>query len=60
MGQRNEPAGMLSVLGPPAIVAIIALGLALIPSEVRTVLIAWTLLSIPVGVLFGHCVRNEN
>jgi hypothetical protein len=31
-----------------------------IPTEVRVVLIVWTLASFPIGVLFGHCVLSED
>jgi hypothetical protein len=30
------------------------------PSEVRVVLTVWTLASFPIGILFGHCVLNED
>jgi hypothetical protein len=60
MGRGDESSGVVSVLGPPAIVAITALLLILMPSEVRVVLTVWTLASFPIGVLFGHCVLSED
>ncbi len=59
MGGQDESPGLVSVLGPPAIVAITALLLAMMPSEVRIALTVWTLASFPIGVLFGHCVLSE-
>ncbi len=60
MGRGDESPGVVSVLGPPAIVAITALLLIFIPSEVRVILTVWTLASFPIGVLFGHCVLSED
>jgi hypothetical protein len=60
MGTRDESPGVVSVLGPPTIVAVTALLLIVIPSEVRVVLTVWTLASFPIGVLFGHCVLSED
>ena len=60
MVRWDESPGVVSVLGPPAVVAITALLLILMPSEVRVVLTVWTLASIPVAILFGHCVLSEN
>jgi hypothetical protein len=60
MEEGEESPGVVSVLGPPAIVAITALLLIVIPTEVRVVLIVWTLASFPIGVLFGHCVLSED
>ncbi len=59
MGTQDESPGLVSVLGPPAIVAITALLLTLAPSEVRIALTVWTLASFPIGILFGHCVLSE-
>jgi len=50
---------VVSILGPPAIVAVTALLLALMPNEVRLFLAVWTLVSFPIGVLFGHFVLNQ-
>jgi hypothetical protein len=50
---------MGSVLVPPAIMAITALLLVLMPSEVWIALTVWTVASFPIGVLFGHCVLSE-
>ena len=57
--KRNSP-GVLSILGPAAIVAATAVLLTLMPSELRVVLTVWTLASFPIGVLFGHCVLSED
>jgi hypothetical protein len=59
MGSQDEPLGLGSILGPPAIVAITACLLLLLPSEVQVVLTVWTLASFPIGVLFGHCALSE-
>jgi hypothetical protein len=60
MEREDGPPGVVSVLGPPAIVAVTAFLLMLIPSEVRVILTVWTLVSFPIGVLFGRCVLSED
>jgi hypothetical protein len=60
MGREDDSPGVVSVLGPPAIVAITAFLLILAPNEVRVILTVWTLASFPIGVLFGHCVLSED
>jgi len=60
MGREFESPGVVSVLGPPAVVATAALLMALMPSEVRLVLTIWTLASFPIGILFGRCVLKED
>jgi hypothetical protein len=60
MGRGDEPSGVASILGPPAIVAIAALLLALMPNEMRFVLTIWTLASFPIGALVGHCMLNDD
>ena len=59
MGRDDELPGLGSVLGPPLAVVITALLRAVIPSDVRIGLTVWTLVSFPIGVLFGHCVLSE-
>ena len=59
MGKNKESPETVSVLGPPLIVAIAALLLAVMPSELRIALTVWTLASFPIGILFGHCVLSE-
>jgi hypothetical protein len=60
MENGEDSPGLVAILGPPAIVAITALMLIVIPSEVRVVLIVWTLASFPIGVLFGHYILSED
>jgi hypothetical protein len=60
MEKGEDSPGLVAILGPPAIVAITALMLIVIPSEVRVVLIVWTLASFPIGVLFGHYILSED
>jgi hypothetical protein len=59
MGKDKKSPDTVSVLGPPLIVAITALLLLVMPSELRIALTVWTLASFPIGILFGHCVLNE-
>jgi hypothetical protein len=59
MMKKDEPVDLVSVLGPPAIVAITALLLILLPSEMRIALTVWVLVSFPIGILAGHCVLSE-
>jgi hypothetical protein len=59
MGIDEESPGTVSVRVPSLIVAITALVLVVMPSELRIALTVWTLASFPIGVLFGHCVLSE-
>ncbi|MDR3534093.1 MAG: hypothetical protein P4L90_26455 [Rhodopila sp.] len=59
MWNENEPPGLGSILGPPAIVAVGGFLLHLLPIEVLSILTAWTLASFPIGVLIGHCALSE-
>lgn len=51
--------GVVSLIGPPIGVMACVFILFMLPSAVLTVLAAWTLGSIPVGVLIGHCALSE-
>lgn len=57
--ERDESSRIASVLGPPLVVVITALLLTFIPAEIRIGLTVWALVSFPIGVLFGHCVLND-
>jgi hypothetical protein len=59
MGSRDDSPGRFSIAGPAATVVMSAYLLHLLPNEVRIVLAAWILISLPIGVLFGHCVLSE-
>jgi Kef-type K+ transport system membrane component KefB len=59
MWSEDEPPGVISILGPPAIAALSVYVLHLLPNEVLAILTAWTLSSFPIGVLIGHCVLSE-
>jgi hypothetical protein len=59
MRNHDESPGLISALGPPAVVLVSAYLVHLLPVDVQIALTAWTLLSFPIGVLFGHCVLSE-
>ena len=59
MGEHNQSPGVTSALTPPVIVVTAAILLMLLPSEIRIALTVWTLMSLPIGVLVGHCVLNN-
>ncbi len=59
MTSGNAQGGLVSLAGPPTVVAITALVLMLVPVEVAIALFSWTLASLPIGILFGHCVLSE-
>jgi hypothetical protein len=59
MRRHAESPGFVSVLVPPAIVALAVIVLALMPIEVIVILAIWTLASFPIGILFGHFVLSE-
>lgn len=60
MGSQDDSHRVVSLLGPPTVVGIAALLLIMLPSELRIALTIWTLASFPIGVLFGHCVLNDD
>ncbi len=51
--------GLASLIGPPLIVGLSVLLVNILPREVIDVLSVWTLLSLPVGMLIGHCSLND-
>ena len=50
----------LDLGGPPLIAAVGIFLLPLLPLGVLEVLTAWTLLSVPVGIVLGHCALSED
>lgn len=56
---EDKPVGMVSILGPPAVVAAGIFMLHLLPSELLMFLTVWVFASFPIGVLIGHCVLSE-
>ncbi len=56
---KGKPPWLVQLAGPPMAVAGCVFALSLLPREVLAVLTAWTLGSVPIGVLFGHCVLSE-
>lgn len=59
MTREDDPPGLISLLVPPALVAMSAVLLALMSNDMLIALAVWMLVSFPVGVLFGHCVLSE-
>ena len=49
----------IAILGPLALVAVSGVLLHLLSPELLTGLLTWALVSVPVGVLVGHCVLSE-
>jgi hypothetical protein len=60
MSGNGDPAQSMTATARTAIVAAGVSLLFLLPIEVLTVLTVWTLASLPLGVLIGHCVLNEH
>jgi hypothetical protein len=60
MGSQYGSPGLVSILGPPIIIAATVYGLYLLPGHLQAVLLVWTLASFPIGVLLGHCVLSED
>jgi hypothetical protein len=46
-------------LAPLAIVVLIACVLYVLPSKALLVLLLWSLASVPIGILIGHCVLRD-
>jgi hypothetical protein len=59
MREQKESPGFLAFVGPPALVTAGVYLLHLLPNDVLIILAAWILGSVPLGVLIGHCVLNE-
>jgi hypothetical protein len=49
----------MTAIGPSVMVVTGVFLVFLLPSEVLAILTVWTLASLPIGVLIGHCVLNE-
>ena len=54
-----DPSWLLAMSGPPAVIAIAAGVLFMLPSTAINFLTAWLLASFPIGVLIGHCALND-
>jgi len=60
MGSKEGgPLGAIAMLGTLALVVISIFLLRVLPCPLLTILTAWILVSIPIGVLLGHCVLSE-
>jgi hypothetical protein len=46
-------------LVPLAIVVLVACILYVLPSKALLVLLLWSLASVPIGILIGHCVLRD-
>ena len=60
MVAEMEPRALASLVGPPVLIAIAALMVFALPTEVLMILLAWSVMSFPIGMLIGHCVLSEN
>lgn len=49
----------MTAIGRTAMVVTGVFLVFLLPSQVLAILTVWTLASLPIGVLIGHCVLNE-
>ena len=54
-----ETRDRFTLLGPPIIVGLTTGLVHIASTEVLGFLIAWMLLSAPIGVLIGHCALSE-
>ncbi|MEA2737390.1 MAG: hypothetical protein QOH05_697 [Acetobacteraceae bacterium] len=59
MWRGDEPPRLMAILGPPTLVAGSVFLMHTLPSAVLTFLTVWTLASLPIGVLIGHCALGE-
>ena len=63
MVQTEDRLAQAMLAAIPAIIVGLGVGLSLLPrsaaSEVLTLLLAWTSLSLPLGIALGHCVPYE-
>lgn len=50
----------LMVIGLSLAVIIASMLMHLLPLKVAVLLIAWSLLSVPVGIAIGHCALSED
>ncbi len=49
---------IVALLGPPLIVGLSFIALAVLPAAIVSVLVAWTLASVPAGIAIGHLSLN--
>ena len=63
MMQTEDRLNRAILAAVPALIVGVGVGLSLLPrstaSEVLTLLLAWTSLSLPLGIALGHCVPFE-
>jgi hypothetical protein len=60
MGRRDGPSGLTVAAGSLAVAVTAAWGMHVLPYEVSATLTIWILGSLPIGILLGHCVLNED
>jgi hypothetical protein len=60
---EDNPSRML-MFGLPATIAIVGIGVSLLPAnyavDVIGVLTTWACMSLPLGVVIGHCTLSED
>jgi hypothetical protein len=59
MGTDDESLGLIAMIGVPVLLLASVVALHALPCQVLTILTAWILASLPIGVLVGHCVLSE-
>lgn len=59
MCEQDQSPGVMSILGPTALLTGGLFLLHMLPSELLTLLTVWVVGSFPIGVLIGHCALGE-
>ena len=57
--RQRQGSGLRPLMAPPVAVAIAASLLHLLPTEVIDIFTVWLLASLPIGVLLGHCILDQ-
>jgi ABC-type multidrug transport system permease subunit len=57
---RDDQSGLAAVAGLLGFIVTAVYAVQMLPAEVSNFLMAWILLSCPIGVLIGHCALSEH
>ena len=61
MNDKQDDAGaVMTLAGPPLLIGLAMSLVYAMPTETLAFLVAWVLLSVPLGMLLGHCALGED
>ena len=60
MGSRHDQSGLVAAAGFLGFIVAAVYAVRILPREVSDLLMAWVVLSFPIGILIGHCALSED